>query len=188
MSSDFPLPADFHRPMVHAFENVGNSDGTCGFCGLTHPDYGDPANVLPDPPAPPADLGAPESHLAVRCDECGAGVGRHCQGPRGNYYAGHFARRIAAKRPKPAVTVEELELENGSTATETPPKAKRARRAPLTVAPEPELPDNEEPTPEEVEAEAATDQGDDTDGEGRCLGCGGPADHDAIACPAVPDE
>lgn len=114
---------------------------------------------------------------------------KYAQTPQDMLYARAAAtvcRRIAPDALAGlAVTVEELELEDGSTTTETPAKAKRARRAPLTVAPEPDLPDNEEPeTPEERAAEAATDQGDDTDGEGKCLGCGGPADHDAIACPS----
>lgn len=56
MSADFPLPAGFHRPMVHAFEPQDGTD-ECGFCGLPHAEFfGDEADVLPDPAPIPADL------------------------------------------------------------------------------------------------------------------------------------
>lgn len=89
------LPSSL-RPKRHDFENVGNTDGSCGFCGLSHPDYGDPADVLPDPPPPPAGFGADDAHLSVPCPECGAGVGYHCTSRFGTYYAGHTQRRANA--------------------------------------------------------------------------------------------
>lgn len=76
-----------------------------------------------------------------------------------------------------AYSVEELEDEERTSATETthPDKPRKVRRAAL--APVPEAPPLDE-TPEEVAAEAATDQGDDT-----CPGCGG-ACTDPSVCPA----
>lgn len=63
------------------------------------------------------------------------------------------------------------------------PKKRTAKRKPL---PEVEAPSLDEPeTPEEIAAEAATDQGDDT--EFGCPACGGEP-HDPAACPVGTDE
>lgn len=85
------------RPTRHDYEADPLSlEGDCRFCGLPHGDYGDPADVLPDIPEPPDDLGVDDSHLSVPCPECGAGPGYHCTSRFGRYYAGHTQRRANA--------------------------------------------------------------------------------------------
>lgn len=109
---------------------------------------------------------------------------KYAQTPQDMLYARAAAticRRIAPDALAGlAVTVEELELEDGTPPTETqsPEKPRKARRAPLAPVPEP--PSLDEETPEA--AEAATEQGDDV-----CPGCGGEM-HPPTECPNAGDE
>lgn len=86
--------------------------------------------------------------------------------------------------PYAAEELQDLEPE-----TESKPRKRTAKRAPLPEIEPPALvePDAPEPddTPEEQAAEAATDQGDDGF---TCPGCGGTEYHPATACPAVADD
>lgn len=83
-------------------------------------------------------------------------------------------------------SIEELQDQDEETA-DTPPRKRTARRQPIPAPPS--LDDQQEPappeepeSPEEIAAEAATDQGDDI-----CPGCGGEM-HPPTECSGVPGE